>query len=271
MTSTTTTVATPDGTELLLRRWTNPAADVRLLLIHGLYEHSGRWDHVGTYFVEHGYDVAMFDLRGHGRTSGPRLDVTPFDLYLDDLELIIATVDTGDLPLVGYAHSVGGLIATRYATTDRPQPAAWVWSAPALGSNTPGALVAAGRVIARVAPGARMSDKPKGEDLSSDPAVGEAYLADPLVTFKVTTRSAVATLDAMDITLANLDRITTPGLTIHGTDDRVIPPAASAPLGGAPGVERKLFPGLRHEMHNEPSYEDVLGYADDWYRRQLST
>jgi alpha-beta hydrolase superfamily lysophospholipase len=263
-------VAAPDGTEFLLRSWSNESADIRLLLVHGYYEHSGRWGHVAEFFVERGYDVHMFDLRGHGATAGPRLDVTPFDQHVDDLGWMIATVDTRDLPLVVYAHSVGGLIGVRYATTDRPQPAAWVWSAPALDSNTPGALVAAGRVIARVAPGARMSDKPKGDQLSSDPAVGEAYLADPLVSFKVTTRSAMSTLDAMDDTRSKLDRVSLPGLTIHGTDDTVIPPAASAPLGGVAGVDRKLFSGLRHEMHNEPSYPDVLGYANDWYRKQLS-
>ena len=269
MTSTTRMVAAPDGTRFLLRNWHNDQADARLLLVHGYYEHSGRWEHVGEFFVERGYDVVMFDLRGHGQTEGARMDVTPFDRYVDDLEWMIDTVDTDGLPLVVYAHSVGGLIGARYATTSRRQPVAWVWSAAALDSNTPGALVATGRLLAKIAPGTRMSDKPKARDLCSDPTVGEAYFADPLVTFKVTTRCAVSTMDAMDDTLANLSEIHTPALAIHGTDDSLIPPAASAPLGGVPGVERKLYPGLRHEMHNDPRYPEVLGDADDWFRKQL--
>jgi alpha-beta hydrolase superfamily lysophospholipase len=270
MTSTTQMVAAPDGTGFLQRSWANPDAEARLLLVHGLYEHSGRWEHVAEFFVERGYEVQMFDLRGHGSTEGARLDVEFFDQFVDDLEWMIDTVDTDDLPLVVYAHSLGGLMSARYAISERRQPVAWVLSAPALGSNTPGLLIAAGRLAAKVAPRARMADKPRAEQLSADPAVGEAYFADPLITFKVTTRFGVSAVDAMKDALSNLDHIHTPVLTIHGTDDTLVPPAASAPLAGVAGVDRKLYAGLRHEMHNESSYVDVLGYAEDWYRKQLS-
>ena len=115
-----------------------------------------------------------------------------------------------------------------------------------------------------------MSDKPKPDALSRDPAVGEAYFGDPLVRFKVTTRMAVGVLDAIDDANASLDDLEVNALTIHGTDDSLIPPASSAPLGGVPGIERKLYPGYRHELHNEPTYEEVLGDADRYFRSQLA-
>ena len=273
MTNTTEFVAGPADTAFLKRRW--PAADdglwASLLLVHGLYEHSGRWDHVGSYFAARGYDVTMFDLRGHGQTSGPWLDVTPFAVFVDDLQWMLGETATAGRPLLVYAHSTGALVGCMYAMDSvRPSPDAWVWSAPLLGHNTPRLLVSAGRALARVAPGFRMSDKPTGPELCSDPSVGEAYHADPLVRFKVTTRMGTATIDAIDNAAASLDRIDARALVMQGTDDGVVPPAATAPLAAVPGVDRKLFAGMRHEIHNEPDYEEVLAYADNWFRSATS-
>ncbi len=259
----------PEGTEFLVRTWPNESAHATLLLVHGVYEHSGRWDHVGTFFQERGFEVQAYDLRGHGHTSGAQLDVAPFERHLDDLAWRLEAVRPKEGPLVVYAHSMGGLISTYYATTQRAQPDAWVWSAPALGSSISKALMATARVLGRVAPGLRMSDKPDAEMLSSDPAVGEAYFADPLVRFKGTVRMANAAFDAMDVVNANIEKIRTPALTIHGTDDTLVPPAVSAPLTRSASVERKLFGGLRHEMHNEPRAAEVMGFADDWLRSQI--
>ena len=83
MTNTVSVVPGPHDTTFLRRRWELADASANLLLVHGLYEHSGRWDHVGSYFAARGYDVTMFDLRGHGETSGPVLDTTPFSLFVD--------------------------------------------------------------------------------------------------------------------------------------------------------------------------------------------
>ena len=66
------------------------------------------------------------------------------------------------------------------------------------------------------------------------------------------------------------DRLTEPTLVIHGADDELVPATISVPLGELPNVDRKVFAGLRHEMHNEPESEMVLAYVVAWVRGQLA-
>ncbi len=173
--------------------------------------------------------------------------------------------------MVMYGHSMGGLIATRYAESDHPQPDLLVLSAPALDVNAPVVLKLVAKLVSRVLPGLRLAAPTKGELLSRDPAVGEAYIADPLVDMKATTRFGAEFLDAMARSRAALGSVRVPTLVIHGGDDTLVPPAASAPLAAIAGVDRRVFPGLRHEMHNEPEQLEVLEYVGAWLDRRLSS
>jgi alpha-beta hydrolase superfamily lysophospholipase len=165
---------------------------------------------------------------------------------------------------------MGGLIATAYAESDHDQPDLYVLSAPALDANAPEMLKTAAKLVSKVAPGIRLSAPTKGEQLSRDPAVGEAYFADPLVDVNATARFGAEFLSAMGKARRAVKRITVPTLVIHGGDDTLVPPAASAPLAAVEGVERRVFPGLRHEMHNEPEALDVLDFVAGWLDDQLS-
>ena len=60
-----------------------------------------------------------------------------------------------------------------------------------------------------------------------------------------------------------------PTLVIHGSDDTLVPPAASAPLAAMARVDRRLFPGFRHELHNEPDADEVLDHVLEWLNDQL--
>ncbi len=178
-----------------------------MLIVHGMAEHCGRWDHVGEFFAAAGYDVHAFDLRGHGVSDGPRLDVAGFDDYVDDLAEIVAEVRDDDLPLVVYGHSMGGLVTVLYAESDHSQADCYVLSAPAIGADVAPPLRIAVSVLGRAIPGIRMGTGLKGEQLARDAAVGEAYFADPLVSVKGTTRFGKALFDAMTRASANLAAI----------------------------------------------------------------
>ena len=269
MTSMTSSITTADGITLLTRTWECSDPTAHVLLIHGLGEHSGRWEHVGTFLADRGYSTHSFDLRGHGASGGRRVHIEDYNEFLDDVALLLGDLPEG-LPRVIYGHSMGGLIATGYAVSDRPQPDLYVLSAPALDADLPVPLQIASRVLRRVVPKLPLPNSVKGEQLSRDPSVGERYFADPLVQTKATANFGTVMLEAMTDVREQLDQFTKPALVIHGADDPLVPPHASAPLAAVPSVERKLFPGLRHETHNEPEQDEVLGFVADWLDAQLA-
>lgn len=272
MTEATGTISTRDGLELFTRTWTPEGDPTRaMLIVHGLAEHSGRWGHVADSFVERGYAVAAFDLRGHGRSGGTKAYVGSFSDFTDDVQTLVESeLVRTDLPWVIYGHSLGGFISASYLAEDRPHPDAAVLSAPALAAEVPGALRVAAQVLGRVAPKVALANPIDGEQLSRDEAVGETYFNDPLVYTKATTRLALETFSAQDRMLDVLASIDTPTLVIHGADDTLVPPSASAPLASVDCVERKVYPGLRHEMHNEPEQAQVLAEVAAWLDAALA-
>ena len=125
------------------------------------------------------------------------------------------------------------------------------------------------RLLARVAPKASVSNALDTAVLSRDPAVGERYLADPLNVHKTTTRFGAEALAEQRRVRAALSSLATPTLIVHGADDRLVPAASSEPLGALPGVTRRVYPGLRHELHNEPEGTEVVDDVIAWLRETV--
>jgi alpha-beta hydrolase superfamily lysophospholipase len=163
-------------------------------------------------------------------------------------------------------HSMGGLIAAEYAVSERPQPDLLVLSSPALTGGASWQRTIA-PFIGRAFPTLSLPTAVKGSHLSRDPAVGEAYTSDPLNLFKVTTRLGANIFASQDRVIPLLSRISIPTFVIHGDDDPIVPPEASQLLLGLPGVERRLYPDLRHECLNEPEGRqvttDILSWLDE--------
>ncbi|GMQ93900.1 MAG: alpha/beta hydrolase [Acidimicrobiia bacterium] len=262
---------TSDGTELFTRSWTIENPRYEVLLVHGLGEHSGRWTEPMSHLVARGASVYTYDLRGHGRSGGDRIDIDRFDqFYADISEMAGATVAVSGRPWVLYGHSLGGLQAAGYLIADlKPQPNIAVLSAPAMVADVPVVLRAAASIFGRIAPRLRVANSIKGEQLSKDPAVGEKYFQDELVEVKATARFGKAVFGEQARLATKVDAISTPTLVIHGADDPLVPPSASAGLAQSEGVERRLYPTLRHELHNEPEGPEVMGDVADWIDSKL--
>ena len=257
----------PDGSAQLVREWepaTTPIGDI--VIVHGIGEHSGRYANTGSWLAEAGYRVRGFDLLGFGASSGARGDVAHWSLYLDQVEGHLTAMKTEERPLVLFGHSLGGLIATEYAVSERPQPDLLVLSSPALegGAAWQKALAP---FFGRAFPTLSLPTAVKGAMLSRDPSVGEAYFADPLNLFKATTRLGAHAFAAQDRVAPLLGRIKIPTFVFHGGEDRLVPPSASELLVTGPqstNIERHLYPNLRHETLNEPEGKLVIGDVIDW-------
>lgn len=268
--STTEYLTAADGTRLLLRSWPRPAEPrASMLIVHGLGEHSGRYEHVGVHFAATGLAVSALDLRGFGESGGKRAFVRSFAEYLADLELPMERMFANPAPTILYGHSLGALVALAYALWGRRAPDRLVLSAPTLNAAIPAWKRLAALALGRLAPGASLPNDLRGDQLSADPAVGEAYFADPLVVTRTTAGLGAQWLRAMAKARESLAHLTVPALVIHGADDTLVPPSISEPLAVIPEVTRVVLPGLRHECHNEAGGRVALAEIGRWIDGQL--
>ena len=250
--------------------WDASDPTAAMLVVHGLGEHLGRYEATAEHFAAAGITVRSFDLPGFGKSDGHRAYVDSFEDYLAAVEEHLAWTRELELPTVLLGHSLGGLIAASYALSSRPQSDLLVLSAPALDAKVPAIKRVLAKVMSRLAPKLALPNDIEGEQLSRDPAVGEAYFADPLVYTKTTARLGSEILTAMARTQAGMDRLALPTLVIHGGADTVVPPTASAALGELSGVDRQLLPQFRHESFNEVDREQAWGIVTDWVLGEVS-
>ena len=176
--------------------------------------------------------------------------------------------------MVLYGHSMGGLIALGYVLTDpaRPLPDLLVLSAPAIDADVPAWKRRLADILGGTVPRFAIANTfPKG-GLSSDPAVEVAYLADPLAVHRTTTRLGVSLFreqDRVQRALAGGGPLPVATYVLHGADDPIVPESASRSLEGRANVTRRVYPGLHHETHNEPSGARVIDDTIAWIGGQI--
>lgn len=267
-------VTARDGTALLTRHWAVPTGEpwASMLLVHGIAEHCGRYEHVGSRLAALGVDAHAFDLRGYGGSGGARAFVDRWSQLHDDLEERMVAVRSiaPSRPLALYGHSMGGLIALGYVMDARARPDLLVLSAPAIDAEVPLWQRLIAGPLRRLAPNLLIANNLDVRALSSDPAVREAYVSDPLNQHRTTVRFGHALFAEQRRVRAALDRLSIPTLVVHGSDDELVPARTSEALDGRPGVTRRVYPGTRHELHNEPVGPQVVGDIVGWIRDRIS-
>jgi acylglycerol lipase len=261
-----------DGLDLRTYEW--PAIGTpraHLLLVHGIAEHAGRYQHVATRLASAGITTHAYDQRGFGRSGGHRAYVDRWSQYHDDVEDQLAEVRSAaeGLPLVLYGHSMGGLIALGYALADprRPLPDLLVLSAPAIDAAVPAWKRRLADILGGTLPRFAIANTFPAGGLSSDPAVEAAYLADPLAVHRTTARLGVSLFreqDRVKSALAGGAPLPVTTYVLHGVDDPIVPEWASRSLEGRANVTRRVYQGLHHETHNEPSGATVIDDTIAW-------
>jgi len=271
-----------DGTELLLRTWlpdpqrfADPLGTV--LLVHGLAEHSGRYGHVAAALCALGLRVRAYDHRGHGASGGPRMVVPHPDSYLDDLAEIhdAAVRQWRELPIV-LGHSMGGLVAARFATARVRPIRALVLSSPALALRLSNSMLTLHRVLLALVPRMRVPNPIDAHLLSHDAEVARAYRTDPLVQGTISASVLESFLHGMAQAQADAPRLEAPMLMLVGGADSIVDPQGSRTFfDNAPEALRDMawFDSGFHEIFNEaePLRGEVFAALANWLDRHLET
>ncbi|MEA2145925.1 MAG: hypothetical protein QOG59_1512, partial [Solirubrobacteraceae bacterium] len=235
--------------KIVVRRWDTTDPKRIVVLVHGIGEHSGRYEHVAARLAADGAIVYAPDHHGHGRSDGERGVVDDLESIVDDVSRVVdeAWSEHPGLPVALLGHSLGGLIATRFAQRGDDRLSALVLSAPFVGGNP------AFEGLLAMDP---LPDVPIDPAvLSRDPKVGEQYAGDPLVYHGPLARTSLATIFAtVDAVRGGPGFGSVPTLWIHGEDDQLAPLDATRPaieyLRGD-SLEEVVYAGARHEVLNE--------------------
>jgi lysophospholipase len=260
------------GAMLHVTRWPVAMPRAIVLLAHGLFEHAGRYGHVAARLNGAGYGVVAVDHWGHGQSEGVRGDVPAFSAYLGGMAALLAAVqrEWPHVPRLLLGHSMGGLIAVHHLLAHPGVYTAAAVSGPAILPAVPPSkfTIWMSRLLARIAPRLGVVEL-DGDGVSRDPAVVAAYKADPLNHHgKIGARLARELFDAMAAARAGAPRLTLPLLVQHGDADRMAAPAGGHYLfdhAGSADKALKLYPGLFHEIYNEPEQAAVLADLVHWF------
>ena len=266
------------GSSRLYQQTWNPDGDPRaaILLIHGLGEHSSRYEHVADHLTRRGFAVHALDHYGHGKSDGLAGYVERFSVYLDGVSALLEKVrnEHAHQPLFLLGHSLGGLIAAAFLFEQQTAFQACALSGPAIRSDQapPGIVIALIRVLSTLVPTLPMIQL-DASGVSRDQNVVEAYMKDPLVHHgRLSARLISEMSAAMNDTLARASEIRLPIMFMHGEADILTSPSGSAEMFGKVGSTDKTlktYPGLYHEIFNEPEQETVLADMSTWLEAHL--
>ena len=262
-----------DGTKLAYRAWPLSGAKITFAVVHGLGEHSGRYERFARGMAEFRMATYAIDLRGHGKSAGQRGHVDAWSQWTDDAAALIKHAQaeaSGEVVPLG--HSFGGVVmlstvlAGKALNTKR-----FVLSSPALRLKVkvPAWKASLARALSSVAPKLAMNNEVDAGTVSRIPEVVDAYRTDPLVHGKISSRLYAEWQHAAAGDLDRANEIKIPFLILAGTDDRLIDPAGSRELHqrAAAMSELRMLDGRYHEPFNDRGSDEVFTMIADWLRK----
>ncbi len=271
--STLSTFTAGDGDNIAVQDWPAPREGpprAAVLIVHGLGEHAGRYDPMARRLNAWGFAVRSYDQYGHGESGGVRGALPTETRLLDDLGDLVTNTRCRagpGVPLVLLGHSLGGLVAASFVARKMLPVDALVLSSPALGTRLSPVQKLLLAVIPRVAPNLAVGNGLDPDYLSHDPAVVEAYRADPRVHDRITGRLARFIADEGPNVVRQAPVWTVPTLLVYAGADRMVDPEGSRAFARAAPQElvtSRCFDDLYHEIFNEQQQEPVFDCLRQW-------
>ena len=264
-------VQSADGTKLVYRAWPKPGSRA-FAVVHGLGEHSGRYERFANGMAQHGMGTYALDLRGHGKSPGQRGHLDSWSQWTDDVAAFVRHVESiSGAEAVPVGHSFGGVallstvLAGKLAKTGR-----FVVSSPALKLKlaVAGWKLTFGPIASKIVPRLALANEVDPKTVSRIPEVVDAYRNDPLVHDKISTRMGAEWQAATRDILSRAGQIKIPFLILAGTDDALIDPAGSRELHerAKSTSELRMLEGRFHEPFNDIGSDEVFQLIADWLK-----
>jgi alpha-beta hydrolase superfamily lysophospholipase len=271
--TTLSTFVAVDGDNVAIQDWPlDPRKALRgvIILVHGLGEHAGRYDHVANKLNSWGFAVRGFDQYGHGESAGPRGGLPTDNRLLVDLTDIVDSTRARmnpKTPLILLGHSMGGLVVARFVALARRPVQGLILSSPVFDPGLSAVQKLLVSVLPKIAPNLRVSNGLDAAFISHDPAVVAAYKKDKMVHDRISARLARFIADGGPTTLALAHHWSVPTLLMFAGQDKLVNPAGSrAFAAAAPNevVTSRCFETLYHEIFNEANAEPVFAELKNW-------
>lgn len=268
-----------DGLRLSAYNWTsyhNPNSPrAVIILLHGLAEYCGRYDHVAEFYNDNDIAVISMDLRGHGLSEGQPGFIPTIEAMFRDIDSLIekALCRYPSCPAILFGHSMGGNLALSYTLNRYPNAkyncpyqgvivtSPWI----RLARQPPRAINSLIQIIGRIHPSFKVPLHFNSRIISRDEDIVFAYNEDPYIR-----RSATLSLvRTMSSTATMLDRSTSifhiPVLIQHGNADSLTSHNASLRFANrGKNIDFKSWPNCYHELHHEPERNEMFNYTLDW-------
>lgn len=238
----------------------------RLFIIHGICEHSGRYESLAKKFNEQGISVITYDLRGHGKSPGKRGYIKNYYDHINDFKNIFEKYSNKNVKQYLLGHSLGGLIGHLYMVSDNPSIDGYVVSGAPTDYLKSAKLM---KIIGYKWFGCiRIKNNFGINALSKDKSVEVEYNNDPLVQKNFTVRLAGEMfIKGVRHLNKNLDNHTKPILILHGKEDKIVPFEHSERIYQNINHDDKkliIYENMYHEILNEVEKEKVFKDIMEW-------
>ena len=280
LSETTGKLAGSDGIEIFYRQYRAESERARMLIAHGLGEHSGRYGNVIERLLPKGISVWVPDHRGHGQSGGRRGHVLNFVQYLTDLRQTVELAKKdmpAQMPCFLLGHSMGGLIALNFAQRYPDFIDGLVASSPCLGMviDVPPVKKILGSVMSYVWPGMTMGSGLDAAKISRDRAVVSAYENDPLVHDRVSARFFTELIAAIESVNQQAATLNVPLLMQVAGEDYLVDAPSSELFFEKLTLDDKVlhvYDGMYHEIYNAPEDQKdrVLEDLEAWLEKRMN-
>jgi alpha-beta hydrolase superfamily lysophospholipase len=245
------------------------------LIVHGLGEHTGRYEALALQLNAWGFDAIGYDHYGHGQSDGPRGGLLHPTQLLDDLATVIdhvradASLGVNPSRLILLGHSMGGLVASLFVAHNIRPVTALIVSSPAwdAGLNPLQRLLVA--ILPGILPNLTVGNGLDPHWISHDPHQVAAYRNDPLVHDRISARLAQFIAETGRTVFTKAKTWTLPTLLLYAGQDKLVHPRGSQQfeaLAPVDKVDSHCFANLYHELFNEaePGRSKVMDALRKW-------